>query len=201
MKPGQQFILLRYSNNIVPDTIQKHMDVIDQYGYCWFGKIGVIPSAKIQSAILSEEDPRIILYAKGDAHECHLLDITNKKPSEGTPQYYETEGIYPSVYFKLASIEPVESKELDKYKIVSTGRTLSDAIWHSMTSFFFAEWPDGSKKSVEVKSTQATARKEKRPLLDKNDCFYRKDGKCTCRSCISYQYECERPSMCLKQKR
>lgn len=201
MRKGQQFLLLRYSNNIVPDTIQQHQAVIDKLGYCWFGKIGVVPSAKIQKAILDEDEPRIILYTRGVAHECHLLGIAEKKPSEGCPKYYETEGVFPNVYFKLASIEPVEIPALDKYSIISTGRKLPDAIWHSMTSYFFAEWPDREKKIPGEKRREVQAKKEKIELLPTTDCVYRKNGKCTCRSCISYQYECERPSMCLKQKR
>ena len=204
MRIGQQFLLLRYSNNIVSDTIEKHQAVINRLGYCWFGKISTVPSVKIQKAVLDEEEPKIILYTKGVAHECSLLAITDKKPTEGCPDYYEKEGIYPSVYFKLSSIEPVESKELEQYRIISTGRLLPDAIWHSMTSYFFAEWPDtnASKDIKEIDFKMKTSSKEeKRPLLDKNDCIYRKNGKCTCRNCISYQYECERPSMCLKQKR
>lgn len=201
MRKGQQFLLLRYSNNIVPDTIKQHQDVIDKLGYCWFGKIGMVPSAKIQKVILDENESRIILYTRSVAHECHLLGIAEHKPSEGCPEYYEKEGVYPSVYFKLASIEPIEISELDKYSIISTGRKLPDAIWHSMTSYFFAEWPDEEKKKPEEKKREARAKKEKETQLPTNDCIYRKNGKCTCRSCISYQYECERPSMCLKQKR
>ncbi len=171
MKKGQQFILLRYSNNIVPDTIEQHKAIIDELGYCWFGKIGVVPSAKIQKAILDEEEPRILLYTKGIAHECRLLDISEKKPAYGCPAYYEMEGIYPSVYFKLPSIDPVAIKELERYRVISTGSPLLDAVGRSMTSYFFAEWTDGTTRSSEKKIEKA-AKKEKRELLPPNDCVY-----------------------------
>lgn len=201
MKKGQHFLLLRYSNNIVPNTIEQHTAIIEELGYCWFGKIGIVPSPRIQRELLAEEEPRIILYSRGVAHECLLLAISEKKPSNGCPKYYETEGVYPSVYFKLGFIEPIHIAELDRYRIVSTGRTLTDAIWHSMTSYFFAEWPDGISRLAPQKTITTVKKEKTRELLPPNDCVYRKNGKCTCRSCISYQYECERPSMCLKQKR
>lgn len=200
MKKGQRFILLRYSNNFVPDTIEQHKSVITELGYCWFGKMGIVPSGRIQKAILDEDEPKIILYTRGIAHECRLLAITEKTPMIGCPAYYETEGVYPSVFFKLASIELVDISELERYHIISTGRRLSEAIWQSMSSFFFAEWPSGEKSAPEKQVTSHCSKKEKREISSKRDCVYRKNGKCTCRSCINYQYECDRPSMCLKQK-
>lgn len=200
MEKGQSFILLRYSNNIVSDTIKQHQDVIEKIGFCWFGKIGVVPSKKIQKAILAEDNPRIILYTRGIAHECHLLEISEKRPSKGCPDYYEIEGICPSVYFKLASIEPIKMSELDNYSIISTGRKLLDAIWHSMTSYFFAEWSDGKKTETDIKQKKQQAEEEKQKTLQVNDCIYRKNGRCSLRSCVNYQYECDRPNMCLKQK-
>ena len=201
MKKGQQFILLRYSNTIVPNTIEQHKAIIDELGYCWFGKIGVVPSAKIRKAILDEEEPCILLYTRGIVHECRLLDISEKKPAYGCPAYYETEGIIPSVYFKLLSIDPVAIKELERYRVISTGSPLLDAVGRSMTSYFFAEWTDGTARTNVEKKIEKAAKKEKRELLPPNDCVYRKEGKCTLKSCINYKYECDRPSRCLSQKR
>ena len=209
MKPGQKILVLRYGNNIVPDCIGEHQKTIEQYGYCWFGKIGTSPSAKILNAVLAEEEPQVVLYVKAKAHICNLEAVTDKQPMEGCPEYYREylfdQFIFPKIYFKLTGIEELPLSELGRCVVCSSKAPLLDTLNRSMSSFIFAELPDPDAKAPvpneKANKTGSPVRKEKRPLLDKNDCVYRKDGKCTCRSCISYQYECERPSMCLKQKR
>lgn len=209
MKPGQKILVLRYGNNIISDCIEKHQEVIKEYGYCWFGKIGTSPSTKIINALLAEDEPEIILYKKGKAHMCRLEEISDKKPDKGYPDYYQEylydQLIFPKVYFKLTSIEEIELKELDKCIVCSSLSHLMDTLNRSMSSFIFAMVPDPNAKAINVKEQtkgeKTKPTRKKKDLLDKNDCVYRKDGKCSNRSCISYQYECEHPSVCIKQKR
>ena len=49
---GDKFLILRYSNGIY-DCIKKHKEVLNKIGYCWFGKIGVVPS---ESALKGETE-------------------------------------------------------------------------------------------------------------------------------------------------
>ena len=41
----------------------------------------------------------------------------------------------------------------------------------------------------------------KRIKLTENDCVYRKAGKCGLKGFVNYQYECDRPANCIRQKR
>lgn len=207
MKPGHKILVLRYGNNIVPDCIEKHHEVINEYGYCWFGKIGTSPSSKIINALLEEDEPEIILYKKGKAHLCSLMEVSDKEPIDGYPEYYKEylydQMIFPKIYFKLSSIKEIELNELDKCIVCSSRARLIDTLNRSMSSFIFAMVPDSDSKAVGTITVSKEGKyiKSNRELLDKNDCVYRKDGKCSNRRCINYQYECDRPSTCIKQKR
>lgn len=204
MEKGQHFLIIKYSLDIEPECIEKHKEVIDKEGYCWFAKVGRCPSPYILNDVLSEETPKILLYAKGKVHLCDFETYTKDKPKKGMPEYYETElfrnMIYPDMYFKITSIEEMNINELSKYHVCSSGKSLSESMPRCMSSFILAEYPDPTKKRVRV-IEKGVKRDKGRVLLDKNDCNYRKNGFCANKSCISYKYECERPSNCVKQKR
>ena len=51
MVEGQKFLVVRFGTNIVEDCVNKHQEVIEQKGYCWFGKIGVVPSKKVLQSV------------------------------------------------------------------------------------------------------------------------------------------------------
>ena len=206
MVDGQKFLVIRFGTNIVEDCVEKHQDIIEQNGYCWFGKIGVVPSQKVLQSVFEEEKPTLILYTRNKAYICELLETTDKKPIEGYPKYYEDElfetGRVPKIYFKLRSIHKMELSELSKCIICSSGNGLLNTLNKSMSSFFVAEVPNSNsirREDVTIKKTRP--QKNKTNKLDINDCLYRKDGKCNLKGFVNYQYECTRPSNCIKQKR
>lgn len=203
MKKGQKFLVIRYADNIVDNCIDLHREVLEKIGFCWFGKIGTSPSKKILSSVLEEEIPIVVLYKSGEAYECKLLECSEKKPDNGFPEYYKQHlfeaSIKPSSYYKLGSIERLSATELGKCIVVSSRNQLTDTLHRSMASFFYAEFP-GDKEKI-VQSKPEIKKVEEKILLGENDCKYRKSGKCTLKSCINYLYDCDRPSMCLKQKR
>ena len=145
MVEGQKFLVVRFGNNIVEDCVNKHQDVIEQKGYCWFGKIGVVPSKKVLQSVFEEEFPTLVLYTRNKAYICELLDTTEDKPVEGYPNYYEEElfntGRNPKIYFKLKSMQMWELSELNKCVVCSSRNNLMQTLNKSMSSSFFAEMP------------------------------------------------------------
>lgn len=206
MVEGQKFLVVRFGTNIVEDCVNKHQEVIEQKGYCWFGKIGVVPSKKVLQSVFDEERPTLVLYTRNKAYICELLDTTEEKPSEGYPNYYVEElfntGRNPKIYFKLKSMQVWELSEMNKCVVCSSRNNLMQTLNKSMSSFFFAEMLDpNATRGIGSLGKEKTTGKEKKKKLDINDCVYRKDGKCNMKSFVNYQYECTRPSTCLKQKR
>lgn len=204
MEKGQKFLVIRYGKNIVDNCIEKHIDVLSKLGSCWFGKIGTAPSQKFINMIMSERTPRLILYSKEEVFECDITEVSYEKPQNEYPEYYDEKifggALLPKIYFRLSRIEKIDKKELTDYIIVSSRGKLIDTLNRSMTSFFLAEYPDKSAKNKKDTVIKEYKIKESK-ILDVNDCIYRNAGVCNCKGFINYNYECERPSSCIKQKR
>ena len=196
LEDGQKLLILRYGKK--RDCIELHQDVIEKYGYCWFGKIGVVPSSKVIESVMKEKNPSIILFSQGDGYVAHLEEIVFEKPAEGIPEYYDEElyaaNIFPNSYYKLTSIQILSRADLEKLKIVSSGNRAIDTLNRSMSSFFFAE--NGKTKQT----FQDDVQKVEYNISANSGCRYRVNGICSRRGFVSYQYECERPSMCSGQK-
>lgn len=202
LQQGQKLLILRYGKQIIEDCIELHRKKIDDIGYCWFGKLGIVPSKKSMDAMLDENKPMLILYARSSAFICEVSEVIYDKPEEGYPDYYQTELFdkltFPTVYFKLISIEPLSLDALEKFTVVSSGNTAINTLMHSMSSFLFVSY---GKSPIVVEKPKEVEKIAKREKLAENDCVYRKKGRCSLRGFVNYQYECDRPSNCIKQKR
>ena len=211
LNKGDRFIVIKYTNGIY-DCINEHIRVLEQYGYCWFGKIGMSPSEANLRSILLSDRMFVVLFCQGDVHLCELLDVSTDRPKEGYPDYYQSffynRGIIPSMFFKLGSIVPL-SKDLFSCCIsLNSRKPLLDTVSRSMASFFYGEYPlDGThivpyeappkKKSSSPKVLKAGKINEQ---FEPRSCIYKIQGQCTNNRCISYGFECERPQDCIKQK-
>lgn len=202
LQQGQNLLVLRYGKQIIENCIELHKEKIDELGYCWFGKLGTVPSKKSIDAMLNEENPMLILYARGSAYICEVSEVMYDKPNKGCPDYYQVELFdnlsFPTVYFKLNSIEPLDINDLEKFTVVSSGNTAINTLLHSMSSFLFVSFGKSQCIVDKPKEKKKAVKKEK---LAENDCVYRKDGRCGLRSFVNYQYECDRPANCIRQKR
>lgn len=198
-KEGQKTLIIRYGKKA--DCIEKHKEVIESIGYCWFGKIGVVPGRKAITSVQAEDNPMIILYSQGKGYIAFFKEITYQCPTEGYPQYYEEELfeklIFPKCYFKITAIEKIETADLAKFRIVSSGNDAISTLGRSMASFFYAEY--GKSQRVISVSTCEKKKKTVEEPLNRDSCIYKKDGKCTRRSFVNYKYECERPNNCAGQ--
>lgn len=202
LQQGQKVLILRYGKQIVNNCIELHQKKIEQQGYCWFGKLGTVPSKKSMDMMLDEEKPALILYARGSAFLCSVSEVVYDRPKEGCPDYYQTELFdnltFPAVYFKLHSIDEIDVNELVDFVVISSGNDAISTLMHSMSSFIFVSYGKVIKNKPEKNIREKT---QKREQLPGNDCVYRKDGRCSLKNFVNYQYDCEKPSNCIKQKR
>lgn len=215
MEKDEKFLLIKYGRIAgVGDCIERHLKVLNEKGYCWFGKIGTAPVVSCIKEKIGDLPIKVLLYSQGKVHICTCEEIVSIKPDEGYPSYYDTylinRGMAPSIYFKLTSITEYPSDEFAKCASLSSGRKLSETVYRSMASFFYGVYTSKlvlcdagdikEKKPVERPKKKAHEKKGKAVKLDMNSCKYRENGLCRCKSSINYSYECDRPSNCLKQK-
>lgn len=206
IQPGQKMLIVRYGVNIEENCIELHKRIVLSKGYCWFGKIGIVPSKSSYLPVLGEDNPFMILYNRRAAYLCDFLDICFDKPDDGYPSYYQNAFFdryeFPGCYFKLGSITEIDIERLSEFYVVSSGNDALTTLNSARTSFLFVSYGKLSDEEVEkIRIKKANMQKDNRPVLSVNDCYYKKEGICTLKSCISYQYECERPSSCAKQRR
>ena len=77
------------------------------------------------------------------------------KPKTGYPKYYDDEYIYPSCYFKLISIDPVDLCILDELYVRSSERRLSDVLSNRCrSSSFFVSYKEIQKIPNSLKSNE-----------------------------------------------
>lgn len=60
-------IALRFADNFAPDmgTIAAHSELIEKYGYVWYGKLGSAVSQKVIDEIMNNNIPKILLIHSG----------------------------------------------------------------------------------------------------------------------------------------
>ncbi|SEM42781.1 hypothetical protein SAMN04487770_13843 [Butyrivibrio sp. ob235] len=192
---SQKFLVIRYSTKAQTDLIEKHKEVIKQYGYCWFGKMGTVLSEKLIKTILGEEQPALVLYKKEKSYLCNISEVIQNCPDRAYPHYYDELLQKPSTYIKINIIDEIEDDFIRNSIVVSTQNYVLDTMSHSSLSFLIAEYHESINRNSIANKTDNNLE------LGQNDCRYRKSGMCTYRSCINFEYECERPSSCAKQKR
>lgn len=193
----KKILIVRYGKNIVLDCIQNHKKVIDDKGFCWFGKIGRSPSAKVLSDTI-HNNGKIILYSSTECFICDCSEYTTKKPITNYPKYYDeyifNQSKEPSIYFELRSISSIDISELNELVVSSSKNNLLNTLKKSMNSFFTAEIKNNNKTIHKV-----SKKENEQKNINNNTCKYISNGKCTNKSSVNYKYECLRPNMCIKQ--
>ena len=197
---GQKLLVLRYNIKAEPKCIELHQKVIDQKGYCWFGKIGKIPSPWMLEAVFADGNPSIILFNRSGAFLAGVSDFSYETQYEGTPEYYSSQlyknGMYPESYFKLKSIQIIDFNELNDFYVVSSCKRLMDTLnGRAMSSFFFVSYKElPSSLTRNTVSDRFDQKKQQG-----NVCRYAKNGMCTNRKSVNFRYDCENPNACIRQ--
>ena len=144
VEKGSKLLIIRYSDFLIKGCIRLHMDVLDEKGYVWFGKVGKQkPSDKYVRLTLSEPNPRLILHSSTKDYLCDITEVCYEKPIEGYPDYYN-DVLYannnnPSIYFKITSFRLFEHKYLHHFVVNSSRNELPYSLHGSMNSLFFIE--------------------------------------------------------------
>ncbi len=191
-------LVVRFGNNIKTNCINEHKRVLEEYGKCWFGKLGRVPSSGLLKSVV-DNNGKLLLYSAQESYWCDFTSISYERPNSYYPSYYDDllykEQKEPSIYFELTNIEDADMTSIEKYIVSSSGRNLTDTLRRSMNSFFLIE-PKGKDTNLKVKEIHT----KKHGCIVKNECKYRIDGVCGKKGFVSYQYECDRPSVCIGQK-
>lgn len=141
MKANQKFLVMKYGTKIMEGCIKKHIEVLDNYGYCWFGKIGTTPSNDFMKEVMAAAKPIMILFGREGVYECVLEQYSFEKPHDGYPEYYDKilfadEDTIPSAYYKIIRIKEIRKEQLNKYVTVKNGKNLLETVSRSMAPFF-----------------------------------------------------------------
>lgn len=144
IKANENLIVVRYSNKYESDCIQKHQEVINKEGFVWFGKCGNVIRKVNAENILSQDNPKIILYSRAGTYICELKDISYETQTKNIPNYYKRlidskdecgyELFKPSMYYALYSIKEINPDLLKKFVILKSGKNLYEIINKTMTT-------------------------------------------------------------------
>lgn len=141
-------IALRYGENIAPEsgTIAAHQELIDQFGYAWYGKFGNPIAESVAHEVLDNEEPRILLIHSGGQKRywAYVEDIQRDVPPlEEVPDYYRNIASRIKCWFKVSKISEAANNIMSKCTVVSSGKTLSEASRYSMSPYFIIEYRGG----------------------------------------------------------
>lgn len=186
IRDTQKYMVLRYSTTSMKDCIEQHISILNDNGYCWFGKIGAVPSKMILDSVYREKKPAIVLYGainrKKAAFLCRTDIFTTEKPTNGYPKYYDDLDM--SIFFRLLSIEECPDRLLRTSIVCSTGTYVDDALFHSRIPYLLAEYKKHNSETIQL-----------------DDCKYKRNGICNNITCVDYGLNCLSPATCKKQHR
>ena len=140
-------IALRFAENFAPvgGTIKAHQELIDSYGYVWYGKMGTAIGDDKAKAALSADDPKILLIQSGKMgrYWAYIEDIQRECPNpDAIPSYYRDQRDKFKTWIKITGFEKAPSNIMSLCKVVSSGAELGHASHYSMSPYFFVEVPD-----------------------------------------------------------
>ena len=138
-------IALRFAETFAPDegTIHMHQKIIDQFGFVWYGKLGLPISKKIQALILQEKAPRILLIHSGKTNRywAYIDMIQNETPDlMFVPSYYGAMAEKMKTWFRVTKINTAEKNVMSNCWVKSSGVSLSSVSRHSISPYFIIEY-------------------------------------------------------------
>lgn len=140
-------IALRFGEHFSPDcgTIAAHQAIIDEFGHVWYGKMGASVSSKIQSEVMSNDSPKILLIRSGRAERywAYISEITKEMPpASEIPEYYRSNSAAFKTWFKILRFEMAEKDVMSKFVVSSSKAPLGSVSRHSMSPYFIIEKED-----------------------------------------------------------
>lgn len=140
-------IALRFGEHFAPDcgTIAAHQQVLEKYGFVWYGKLGSPISKMAAEDIMSGDINKILLIRSGRAERywATVSEITRLTPSKKyIPDYYSENADTFSCWFKLTKIELAAKDVMSRCRIRSSGAKLGEVSKHSMSPYFKIEYEE-----------------------------------------------------------
>ena len=140
-------IALRFGETFSPPcgTIHAHQEVIEKYGYVWYGKLGNRISNKVAETILANENPRVLLIRSGrfERYWAYINDISYNVPlDEAMPQYYKNTTREFKCWFKVVRIEKADNNIMSQCIVPSSNSSLSEASKYSMSPYFIIDYKE-----------------------------------------------------------
>lgn len=136
---NDKFLLLKYNNLNVKDTIELHKEVLNSKGYVWFGKVGKPIAKKFMENIFSEPYYKIILVSKDKVYIALSNDYSFETQTLNIPNYYkDLMSINPkifSVFFKIIGIQEATRSILNNFVVSSSKLPLNITLNSTMSSF------------------------------------------------------------------
>ena len=144
-------VLMRFSGKLfgVGDVIGHHVHVIQREGRVWLGKLGARPGVRTarqlneQAARGSDTLLYLVRSARGSSEvfRCRILRASFELPQDENslvPSYYEEKRVrgLVSFWFESDVIERVDSSELDRLIVMSSGQPARWSLRRSMSGFF-----------------------------------------------------------------
>ena len=134
-------IALRFADNFAPDmgTIAAHSELIEKYGYVWYGKLGSAVSQKVIDEIMNNNIPKILLIHSGKTgrYWAYIEKIQHEIPDkEKIPEYYRHNAGNFKTWFKVIRFENASSNVLSVCKVKSSQRPLAEVSKSSMSPYF-----------------------------------------------------------------
>lgn len=134
-------IALRFGEHFAPDcgTIAAHQEIINKYGFVWYGKIGAKASDKLLKEVMKSDSPRILLInsGKADRYWAYIEDYKFEQPSlSEIPTYYGEKIDNMKTWFKVVRFEPAPKDIMSKCCVISSGAKLGEVSKHSMSPYF-----------------------------------------------------------------
>lgn len=145
-------IALRFADNYAPadGTIKLHEDVINEYGYVWYGKFGNSLSQKNIDMLLEMKEKRFLLIKSGgqERYWAHFEDIKKEGINvEAIPKYYRDDKERVKCWFKITKFEKSDPKVMSKCFVSSSGSLLSNTSKYSMSPYFVIDYKESEKNA------------------------------------------------------
>ena len=137
-------VALRFSDNFAPEsgTIIAHNELIKEYGYVWYGKLGSAVSQKVIDDIIKNPNPKILLIHSGKARRywAYIEKVQHDMPEkEKIPAYYRENASAFKTWFKVTKIEIAPNNVMSCCKVTSSQRSLGETSRSSMSPYFIID--------------------------------------------------------------
>ena len=143
-------IALRFGEHFAPEcgTIAAHQEIIDKYGYVWYGKMGTVVGKSVAEDIMNNEQPFIVLIQSGKTgrYFAYVEEIKFETPElDKIPEYYRNNNDNFKTWFKVTSIVDAPKNVLSQCFVRSSGRPVGEVSRHSMSPYFIIEYREGGE--------------------------------------------------------